>query len=167
MFRLRHRHVHRNTDGDDNTCERTERAQLLTVNRNKLLTMNDWLTQWPEYGKLQFDRTKLEILKDIGEGQFGKVHLAVAHEIVPNEDSTRVAVKTLKNGSSRGKALEFREEMENMMSFDHPNIIKLLGVCTREQPLYIITELMTKVSNFICYANSSMRLFLQWLFRVI
>ena len=113
--RRRHRQV------DDGT--RTERTELISVNSNKLLSQNEWLAEWPDYGNLQFDRTMLEILEDIGEGQFGKVHLAVAHGIVPNEDTTRVAVKALKNGSSRETALEFRDEMEIMMAFDHPNII--------------------------------------------
>ena len=104
-----------------------------------------WLTEWPDYGDLQFDRSKLEIIGDLGEGEFGKVHLAVASGIVPKEGKTRVAVKTLKGGSSVETARDFRKELEIMMDFDHPKIIKLLGVCTKEEPLYLITELMTKV----------------------
>ena len=103
-----------------------------------------WLTEWPDYGDLQFDRAKLEIIGDLGEGEFGKLHLAVASGIVPKEGKTRVAVKTLKGGSSVETARDFRKELEIMMDFVHPKIIKLLGVCTKEEPLYLITELMTK-----------------------
>ena len=72
------------------------------------------------------------------------MHLAVALGIVPKEGKTRVAVKTLKGESSVETARGFRKELEIMMDFDHPKIIKLFGVCTTEEPLYLITELMTK-----------------------
>ena len=36
---------------------------------------------------------------------------------------------------------EFLEEAEIMR---HPNLVQLLGVCTRAAPIYIITEFMTK-----------------------
>lgn len=131
-----------------NTADNSTLIEMSTGCQNKYESIDNWLTEWPDYGKLQFDRTKLEILGDLGEGEFGKVHLAVAHCILPNEPETKVAVKTLKGGSSKETALEFRNELEIMMMFDHPNIVRLLGVCTQEEPLYLITELMTKASHF-------------------
>ena len=29
-----------------------------------------------------------------------------------------------------------------LKQYDHPNIVKLIGVCTQEQPIYIIMELV-------------------------
>ena len=104
-----------------------------------------WLADWPDFEKFQFDRNKIEKIRELGEGEFGKVYLASADGIVPGEEKTQVALKTMKKDSSRETAEDFRKEMDIMMEFDHPNIVKLLGVCTKEEPLYIITELMSKV----------------------
>ena len=34
-----------------------------------------WFSWWPDYEQFQFDRNKIEILDEIGEGEFGKVYL--------------------------------------------------------------------------------------------
>lgn len=38
--------------------------------------------------------------------------------------------------------LDFLSEAEMMKRFDHENIVKLLGVCTRGEPAYTIMEFM-------------------------
>ena len=101
-----------------------------------------WLLTWPTYDEFQFSKDRLKIEDELGEGQFGKVYSAWATGIVKGEEKTRVAVKTMKRGSSQETAEDFRKEMEIMMDFDHPNIVRLLGICTRDEPLYLITELM-------------------------
>ncbi|XP_065836900.1 insulin-like growth factor 1 receptor [Oscarella lobularis] len=98
--------------------------------------------KWPTYDDFQFSKKRLKIEDELGEGQFGKVYFAWAKGIVKGEEQTRVAVKTMKQGSSQETAEDFRKEMEIMMDFDHPNIVRLLGICTRDEPLYLITELM-------------------------
>eukprot|EP00118_Oscarella_pearsei_P024080 m.297875 g.297875 ORF g.297875 m.297875 type:complete len:3271 (+) comp40778_c0_seq3:234-10046(+) len=116
-----------------------------------------WLMTWPTYDKYQFPRDRLKVEGELGEGQFGKVYLAWAVGLVKDEERTHVAVKTMKRGSSRETAEDFRKEMEIMMDFDHPNIVRLLGVCTREEPLYLITELMEHgdLKDFIRKARAS------------
>ena len=65
-----------------------------------------------------------------------------------------MAVKTLKPGSSLDKKIAFLSEADMMKRFDHRNIVKLLGVCTRNEPVYMVMEFMlygdlkTLVSNF-------------------
>ena len=124
---------------------------------NRYVAGNHWLYDWPKYDDFQFDRTRLDIVKEIGEGQFGKVYLAVAKNIVKDEKETRVAVKTVKGGSSRETAEDFRKEIQIMMDFDHPNVIALLGVCTLKEPLYLITELMKHgdLKEFVRAARAS------------
>lgn len=51
-----------------------------------------------------------------------------------------VAVKTLKQNSMT--AADFLEEAKTMHRLRHPKLVQLMGVCTREEPMYIITELM-------------------------
>ena len=53
-----------------------------------------------------------------------------------------VAVKTLKIGSSVDEKIDFLSEAEMMKRFDHKNIVKLLGVCTRTEPVYTVMEFM-------------------------
>ena len=53
-----------------------------------------------------------------------------------------VAVKTLKTGSSVDVKVDFLSEAEMMKRFDHKNIVKLLGVCTRTEPIYTVMEFM-------------------------
>ena len=124
---------------------------------NRYFNRDHWLNDWPKYDDFQFDRSRLEIGKELGEGQFGKVYLAVAKNLLKDEEETRVAVKTVKGGASRETAEDFRKEIEIMMDFDHPNVIALLGVCTREEPLYLITELMKHgdLKEFVRAARAS------------
>jgi len=53
-----------------------------------------------------------------------------------------VAVKTLKLGSTTEVKLDFLSEAEVMKRLDHQNIVKLLGVCTKNEPVYTIMEFM-------------------------
>ena len=65
-----------------------------------------------------------------------------------------MVVKTLKPGSSLDEKIAFLSEADMMKRFDHRNIVKLLGVCTRNEPVYMVMEFMlygdlkTLVSNF-------------------
>ena len=52
----------------------------------------------------------------------------------------RVAVKTLRPGAMSAAA--FLDEAKMMNRLRHPHLVQLLGVCTVDEPVYIITELM-------------------------
>ena len=54
--------------------------------------------------------------------------------------STPVAVKTLKPGSMSSE--EFLKEAAIMKKLRHPKLIQLYAVCTDDEPIYIVTELM-------------------------
>jgi fyn-related kinase len=51
-----------------------------------------------------------------------------------------VAIKTLKPGSMN--PIDFLAEASIMKKLKHPNLIQLYAVCTIEEPIYIVTELM-------------------------
>ena len=51
-------------------------------------------------------------------------------------------MKALKEGSSVEEKIDFLSEAEMMKRFDHKNIVKLLGVCTRNEPVYTVMEFM-------------------------
>jgi hypothetical protein len=77
----------------------------------------------------QFPRSNLVYLRELGEGQFGKVLLMKTQGIAGYQGSIPVAVKTL--SSQEPDIIEkFLEEAELMKKFSHPNIVSILGVCT-------------------------------------
>jgi len=55
-----------------------------------------------------------------------------------------VAVKTLKPGAMTVEA--FLEEAKIMHKLRHRKLVQLMGVCTKDEPMYIITELMVNGS---------------------
>ena len=57
------------------------------------------------------------------------------------QKTTAVAVKTLKPGAMTAAA--FLDEAKTMHKLRHRKLVQLLGVCTHDEPMYIITELMS------------------------
>ncbi|OCT80310.1 proto-oncogene tyrosine-protein kinase ROS-like [Xenopus laevis] len=90
-----------------------------------------------------FPREKLTLCVFLGSGAFGEVYEGTAIDILGPETGIReVAVKTLKSDATDHEKIEFLKEAHIMSQFDHPNILKLLGVCLFNEPQYIILELM-------------------------
>ncbi|XP_061633191.1 focal adhesion kinase 1-like isoform X3 [Phyllopteryx taeniolatus] len=88
----------------------------------------------------EIQRDCIELGRCIGEGQFGDVHQGVY--ISPENPALSVAVKTCKNSTSDSVREKFLQEALTMRQFDHPHIVKLMGVIT-ENPVWIIMELCT------------------------
>nr|XP_006002996.1 PREDICTED: tyrosine-protein kinase FRK [Latimeria chalumnae] len=82
----------------------------------------------------EIERNSLKFLKKLGAGQFGEVWEGLWNSTTP------VAIKTLKTGTMDPK--DFLREAQVMKKLRHPNLIQLYAVCSLEQPIYIITELM-------------------------
>ncbi|XP_074844521.1 tyrosine-protein kinase Mer [Carettochelys insculpta] len=73
-------------------------------------------------------RDSLTLGKVLGEGEFGSVMEGCLSQ--PNDTVEKVAVKTMKlENFSQREIEEFLSEAACMKDFDHPNVIKLLGVC--------------------------------------
>ena len=89
-------------------------------------------------------------IRPLGDGNFGQVVLAQTVGLTPRElrlesdaPYTLVAVKKLKvNASDRSKEL-FDKEVKFMSRLNHPNVIRLLGVCMDEAAPFIMMEYMT------------------------
>ncbi|XP_064002019.1 tyrosine-protein kinase Mer isoform X2 [Pogoniulus pusillus] len=74
------------------------------------------------------DRNALSLGKVLGEGEFGSVMEGRLTQ--PEGTPQKVAVKTMKlDNFSQREIEEFLSEAACMKDFDHPNVIKLLGVC--------------------------------------
>ncbi|KAF6200462.1 hypothetical protein GE061_004905 [Apolygus lucorum] len=97
----------------------------------------------PEPDEWEINRTDIVMRHKLGGGQYGDVY-----EAVWKRYNKTVAVKTLKEDTMALK--DFLEEASIMKEMKHPNLVQLLGVCTREPPFYIITEFMSK-GNLLDY----------------
>ncbi|XP_076320947.1 discoidin domain-containing receptor 2-like isoform X4 [Tachypleus tridentatus] len=96
----------------------------------------------------EIPRHRLKFLEKLGEGQFGEVHLCEAEGIPELVDvpcygnKTLVAVKTLRQNASEQARNDFYKEVKILSRLRDPNIVHVLGVCTREEPLGMIVEYM-------------------------
>ncbi|XP_062386199.1 protein tyrosine kinase 2aa isoform X1 [Sardina pilchardus] len=95
----------------------------------------------PSTRDYEIQRDRIELGRCIGEGQFGDVHQGV-YSSTENPTGESVAIKTCKNCTSDSVREKFLQEALTMRQFDHPNIVKLIGVIT-ENPVWIIMELCT------------------------
>ncbi|XP_022108589.1 nephrin-like isoform X2 [Acanthaster planci] len=92
-----------------------------------------------------FSRDKLTIVRELGQGAFGKVLLGKASGIVQLGTATQVAIKTLRDDADlteRGDLLRELDFMKQLPS--HAYVVKLLGFCADGDPIYIIMEYMSK-----------------------
>lgn len=82
----------------------------------------------------EIERNCLQFVKKLGQGSFGEVWYGMWN------NHTEVAVKTLREGSMSASA--FLEEAGIMKKLRHENILVLYAVCTKEEPILIVTEFM-------------------------
>ncbi|XP_074522889.1 tyrosine-protein kinase Fes/Fps [Halichoeres trimaculatus] len=73
----------------------------------------------------------------IGRGNFGEVYSGRLRS-----DNSPVAVKSCKENLGPEHKNKFLMEARILKQYDHPNIVRLIGVCTQRQPIYIIMELI-------------------------
>ncbi|XP_061758534.1 tyrosine-protein kinase Srms [Nerophis ophidion] len=84
-------------------------------------------------------REEFKLQKKLGEGHFGEVW-----EAMWTTEKKKVAIKMLKQEDTRQD--EFVKEVQALKSLHHPKLIQLLAMCSRGEPVYIVTELMSKGS---------------------
>lgn len=85
-----------------------------------------------ELSEREVRRENVVINRRIGEGQFGMVYGGEALIPGTTEGWQAVAIKTLKPGADVSSRVDFLAESETMKKFDHPNTVKLLGVCLQK-----------------------------------
>ncbi|GCB79842.1 hypothetical protein scyTo_0018818, partial [Scyliorhinus torazame] len=106
----------------------------------------------------EISRHQLHFKEKLGEGQFGEVHLCEAASLQPDflfntgHRPVLVAVKMLRSDATTNARNNFLKEMKIMSRLKDPNIIRLLGVCTRDDPLCMVTEYMENgdLNQFLC-----------------
>ena len=116
-----------------------ETFQLEQVSTAYRQAHDPWTKRGPH--EKEFPPESLKLTRELGEGAFGIVYQAEAKGIVGAEDEwSNVAVKQLRQGSN--DADDFLREVDFMSKLDHPNVVRLLGVCTLEEPFSMLFEYM-------------------------
>ncbi|CAF1328939.1 unnamed protein product [Didymodactylos carnosus] len=89
----------------------------------------------------EFSREKLIKGHLLGKGAFGVVYQAIAYGIVPNGQATTVAIKTVRDDAVPEEIENLLKELSVMKTVGkHPNIINLLGCCTKGGQVILIVE---------------------------
>ncbi|XP_062868671.1 tyrosine-protein kinase Fes/Fps [Trichomycterus rosablanca] len=86
--------------------------------------------------------------ESIGKGNFGEVFSGRLRT-----DNTPVAVKACRENLPAEQKNKFLMEARILKQYSHPNIVKLIGVCTQKQPIYIIMELV-QGGDFLSFLRS-------------
>lgn len=84
---------------------------------------------------LETQRDSIQLLSRLGKGQFGDVW-----EGIWKPETTAVAVKVLEPKWIIPESLLI--EAHTLKKLRHPRLVELYAVCTKQHPLYIISELM-------------------------
>lgn len=110
------------------THERMKELGLLSSDFSQCLSLDEW----------EIPRDKVVLNRKLGEGAFGTVFGGEA--FLDGRCWVAVAVKALKIGARVDEKIDFLSEADIMKRFKHPNIVQLLGVCTRGEPVYAVME---------------------------
>lgn len=70
----------------------------------------------------------------LGSGQFGKVQKGEWSSGARGGNQT-VAIKTLKENSNEESKVKFLQEVAIMGQFTHPNVVKLHGLVSTDEPV--------------------------------
>ncbi|XP_063710532.1 tyrosine-protein kinase SRK2-like isoform X3 [Symsagittifera roscoffensis] len=119
--------AHYQTDADGLVCALTKPCLMPAPQITSLAHTDHW----------EFPRERITFFKKLGHGQFGEVW---SGQLKFDGGTVEVAIKTLKPNSMSAEA--FLKEANIMKELQHKNLLKLHCVCTKEEPVYIITELM-------------------------
>ncbi|XP_072937260.1 uncharacterized protein [Epargyreus clarus] len=115
--------------------ERRYRAKLEALGLHTLAAEPAGLDRW------ELPRERVVINRKLGMGAFGTVY--GGHALLAEDRTwTAVAVKTLKPGATVDEKLDFLSEAEAMKRFDHKNVVRLLAVVTKTEPVCTVMEFM-------------------------
>ncbi|XP_046682516.1 tyrosine-protein kinase Fer isoform X4 [Homalodisca vitripennis] len=104
----------------------------------------------------ELNNDDLLLLDKIGRGNFGDVYKARLR--TTNQE---VAVKTCRVTVPDEHKRKFLQEGRILKQYDHPNIVKLIGICVQKQPIMIVMELVVGGSLLTFLRNNATNLALK------
>ncbi|NP_038874.3 tyrosine-protein kinase transmembrane receptor ROR2 precursor [Mus musculus] len=125
-------------------CRNKQKASASTPQRRQLMASPSQDMEMPlisqhKQAKLkEISLSTVRFMEELGEDRFGKVYKGHLFGPAPGEPTQAVAIKTLKDKAEGPLREEFRQEAMLRARLQHPNIVCLLGVVTKDQPLSMI-----------------------------
>lgn len=87
-----------------------------------------------------FPRKQLTYITEMGMGWFGQVVQGVADNVLVGIRQSKVVVQVLRDDASALEMQKFLQEVAVYRAIDHPNILRLLGMCTEAIPFLVLFE---------------------------
>ena len=109
-------------------------------------------------GAQELERGNLVLLEKLGDGTYGPVYRAEAWNLPVGEKSRLVTAKLVRVGADEKERGMFHEEISVTSTLNHPNVVGLLGVCTKEEPECLVLDagqcidLLQHIRTFIASA---------------
>lgn len=89
--------------------------------------------------KLQeINASSLRFMEELGEDRFGKVYKGHLYGFAACEPMQPVTIKTVRERAEAALVEEFRQEAAFRSQLQHQNLVCLLGVVTKEQPVSMV-----------------------------
>ncbi|XP_063846963.1 LOW QUALITY PROTEIN: tyrosine-protein kinase Fer-like [Scylla paramamosain] len=85
----------------------------------------------------ELNNDDVELREKIGRGNFGDVYKARLRD-----SGLEVAVKTCRVTLPDEQKKKFLQEGRILKQYDHPNIVRFIGICVQKQPIMIVMELV-------------------------
>ncbi|CAB3223727.1 unnamed protein product [Arctia plantaginis] len=98
----------------------------------------EYCVDW--FGDDDFPRDRLQYLREIGRGWFGRV---VEGEIEDAGETTSVAVKILNQNATLEDKARFLNEAKMFRDLRHENVLTFIAKCLQEEPWILLFELCT------------------------
>ncbi|XP_061590528.1 tyrosine-protein kinase transmembrane receptor ROR2 isoform X2 [Cololabis saira] len=97
------------------------------------------LSQQKHQAKLrEINLSAVRFMEELGEDRFGMVYKGHLYGTAPGEQAQLVAIKTVKDKLDAALCEEFRHEALGRFHLQHQNVVCLIGVVFKEQPMSMI-----------------------------
>lgn len=93
---------------------------------------------WLQARLQEIGASSLRFIEELGEDRFGKVYKGHLYGFAACEPMQLVTIKTVRDRGEASLCEEFRQEATLRSQLQHQNLVGLLGVVTKEQPLSMV-----------------------------
>lgn len=121
--------------------KKRKQLELVAIGEAFQMIHSSWKPKRTPHHK-EFPAESLHLQRQLGEGAFGVVYEGEAEGIEGDGQTAVVAVKQLRSGGEEGATEEFFREVAFMSRLDHPHVVRLLGVCSLDEPFSMVFEFM-------------------------
>ncbi|KAF2351171.1 Kringle [Trinorchestia longiramus] len=119
-------------------------ALLPKQQQQQLLQQQQQQQHLPQIRAREYAISNVRFMQELGEGAFGKVYRGELRVNPTDMNTVAVAVKTLKENATVKTRQDFHREVDLMSELRHPNIVCLVGVVLKEEPMCMIFEHMSQ-----------------------